>query len=423
MNKDRKSSNNFSKTFRTNSNSKSTQSAFTIVELLVVIVIIGILATITIVSYTGITAKANASALQSDLTNASKKLTMYYTEHGFYPSTIDATTKCPKDSLNNPDTNYCIKPSSSSTVLVYNLNTMVTPNTYSLTATNSNLTYGVGSNSPPVSMNTNITCPSGFIKVPGSPTYGTNSFCVMKYIASQVGATTTPISTSGTLPWVNISQTTAIANSPNVAGCTGCHLITEAEWLTIAQNVLSVASNWDNGAGVHTVGTGYIYSGHNDNAPASAQAAGTDNDGYVGTGGNVAPSNQRRTLTLTNGEVIWDLAGNVWQWTAGQSTTGQPGNTGNAYASWIQWPSVAITGSLSPSPFPATTGITGSNTWTGTNGIGQLLSNPAEAGLRGFLRGGNWIIGSIAGVLALNLNYAPSNTFSAVGFRVASPAP
>lgn len=43
-------------------------SAFTIVELLIVIVIIGILAAITIVSYSGLTQKATTAALQSDLT-------------------------------------------------------------------------------------------------------------------------------------------------------------------------------------------------------------------------------------------------------------------------------------------------------------------------------------------------------------------
>lgn len=57
------------------------------------------------------------------------------------------------------------------------------------------------------------------------------------------------------------------------------------------------------------VGSGYIYSGHNDNAPASALAADPgDSNGYAGeanTGGN-----QKRTLTLSDGEVIWDLCGN-----------------------------------------------------------------------------------------------------------------
>lgn len=36
--------------------------------------------------------------------------------------------------------------------------------------------------------------------------------------------------------------------------------------MTIAQNVFGVASNWSGGA----VGSGYIYSGHNDNDPAYA---------------------------------------------------------------------------------------------------------------------------------------------------------
>lgn len=45
----------------------NSNTGFTIVELLVVIVVIGILAAITIVAYTGISKQAVISSLQSDL--------------------------------------------------------------------------------------------------------------------------------------------------------------------------------------------------------------------------------------------------------------------------------------------------------------------------------------------------------------------
>ncbi|MGB4420500.1 MAG: hypothetical protein WBI29_01755, partial [Candidatus Saccharimonadales bacterium] len=141
-------------------------------------------------------------------------------------------------------------------------------------------------------------------------------------------------------------------------------------------------------------------------------------DGYSDTG-NVSPSNQKRSLTLTNGEVIWDLAGNVWEWTNGQTTGGQPGITNETGYTWKEWTATPMTtGTLTVNPFPASTGITGASTWNATNGIGRLYSYANETGLRGFLRGGSWYDGSYDGVLTLHLNYAPSGANTYLGFRV-----
>ena len=347
-------------------------------------------------------------AVQSDLTNTSTQLKLYQTIYGSYP-TLDNITKCPTAPI--VDNNYCLKVTSGNT-LTYNLDSL-DPTEYALSIRKADIAYSTNNN--------NLKCPLNFIIVPGSLTYGTSDFCVMKYEAKQVGTTTTPISQAAGLPWVSISQTTAIANSPNVAGCTGCHLITEAEWMTIAQNVLSVASNWDNGAGVHVVGTGYIYSGHNDNAPANALAASTDDtNGYYGTG-NVSPSNQKRTLTLTNGEVIWDMVGNVYDWTAGtvQTPIIQPGITNAGYA-WREWTVITNAGTLSISPSPTGTGITNASTWNSGNVIGQIYSSSDEVGLRGFIRGGVWYRSDTAGVLSLALDNGPSGALAAFGFRVAA---
>lgn len=67
------------------SHSKRSLRGFTIVELLVVIVVIGILAAIVIVAYNGVTAKAQYATERQDMSEIRKALEMYYTDNGAYP--------------------------------------------------------------------------------------------------------------------------------------------------------------------------------------------------------------------------------------------------------------------------------------------------------------------------------------------------
>ncbi|MGH7218226.1 MAG: type II secretion system protein [Candidatus Microsaccharimonas sp.] len=61
------------------------KKGFTIVELLIVVVVIAILASITIVSYGGITEQAKMSSLSSTVNQYMKLLEMYHVENGTFP--------------------------------------------------------------------------------------------------------------------------------------------------------------------------------------------------------------------------------------------------------------------------------------------------------------------------------------------------
>lgn len=71
------------------------QTGFTIVELLIVIVVIGILAAITLVAYNGLQDRANDSARTSAVSQIRKALEAYRAVHGNYPPHTSAGANVP----------------------------------------------------------------------------------------------------------------------------------------------------------------------------------------------------------------------------------------------------------------------------------------------------------------------------------------
>lgn len=108
-------------------NNRVNTFGFTIVELLIVVVVIGILAAITIVAYTGINQQASATALKSDLTQAKTQLEIAKISSGndTYPTPPSGT---------NPPTSLKTSPN---TILQYTVDNTSSPATYCLSATNS----------------------------------------------------------------------------------------------------------------------------------------------------------------------------------------------------------------------------------------------------------------------------------------------
>jgi prepilin-type N-terminal cleavage/methylation domain-containing protein len=96
-----------------NIKAKQAQKGFTIVELLIVIVVIGILAAITLVSYNGITTRANAASAKATAATVQKKAELYQADGptGKYPFaaadfTGAATTESYYMSATNPNWSF-----------------------------------------------------------------------------------------------------------------------------------------------------------------------------------------------------------------------------------------------------------------------------------------------------------------------------
>jgi len=275
-----------------------------------------------------------------------------------------------------------------------------------------------------------------WVLVPGNPDFGTGgAFYVMKYEAkydsSGDGQGNTAVeasaeadtglgldyrdltfdsakvvSTANGAPIVHITQPQAIT------ACTGdYHLITNAEWMTIARNAEAQTSNWADGVVGSTVAaSGGMFRGNVGNL---------DSVGYNGTDPEYGTGRDTKAkLTLSNGTEIWDLSGNVWEFNSDTITQqNQPDVSGQSGFAWREFTALTSYGSLSYDLVrPAGT------SYNADYGVGRIYhySDSASATEYVFLRGGRWSNTAYAGAFALALNNTTSNQNGNVGFRCAS---
>lgn len=381
---------------------KQKQTGFTIVELLVVIVVIAILAAVIIVAFNGVQNRAKVASLKSDLRNAKSQLEVAKVTDGGYPAGADGLQKSENTTYQytkNADGSYCLT---------------ATDSTADVGAFHVSNNGAVVAGACPGDQESTVVdgsevaldCPDGFVSVPGNSKFGTSDFCAMKYEAKNVGGVA--VSQAAGKPWVDLDRSEAQAAAQTA--CDGCHLITEAEWLTIAHNVLNVDSNWSGGS----VGSGALYNGYNSCwfsfDPLAIPASNSDSDGYAGTG--ATSGNQRRTLTLSNGEVIWDMSANAQEWVAPRASTGMP-SPGDY--EWYEWNDLTDSGSITPNPFPSY-GTPAAASWGSAQGLGRVLSGGSGTS---YVRSGYCADGDNAGVFYMNFNFSPTYSSVSVGFRAA----
>jgi hypothetical protein len=244
-------------------------------------------------------------------------------------------------------------------------------------------------------------CPTGYVSVPAIAYYPGPSFCVMKYEA-KTGSNAIAATTAATgTPVASINRTDARASCRLIGA--GYDLISNAQWQTIARNIADQATNWSTG----TVYSGELSRGHSDNVPANSLAASTDNDGCNGTGqtcSDVLWDSQRRTNTLSNGEVIWDFAGNVLEWVSDNNAViaGADGYISTMSAGdkrQVRYGNDQFCATPSSTPYC---------------GMGNGYFNYSGGA---FLRGGAWNGGVDAGVFAADLSVAPTAAVTGLGFR------
>ncbi len=339
--------------------------------------------------------------------------------------------------------------------------------------------------------------PTGWVEVPGNGTFGTSNFLVMKYEAKcdtdgdgignvpavgdvcsgaantngtgwQYGAyrnngdgcaCTSPKAVVSTpqgygIAYINHTTSKTYCNGVSLNG-NATHLLTNDEWMTIARNAEAQSANWCaavGGYGVYpcgnTPGTGKLASGHcdysNEEQYTSTKAAleASANDDYAcyrtTTGATTCAATsgmQKRTFTLSNGAIIWDLAGNMWEHV--QRSTNNSGDStavmdplpacSDGVAAWgycefgstttpyiSSWTAAVIRDLVGPSD----------SSYNSAQGVGTVYTykNGTTQSSTTWMRGGEWGTPVSGGAYALGLRWYVGSTALNLGFRCSSDA-
>lgn len=253
-------------------------------------------------------------------------------------------------------------------------------------------------------------CPAGFISVPSMAAVNVpNDFCVMKYEAKDDGSGNA-VSTDTGAPWVNINQLNAKAECQSLGA--NYDLISNPEWMAIARNVENVPSNWTNNG----VGDGCLKRG---NVGGAYTCTGGDSGYFSGTSESGTGRNALASLVLDNGEIIWDLSGNVWEWT--DWTLGGALSTNMTQAQKASQGGTPVTSSIEYTVIdtftahsPAIALLPDNPSFDADEGMGRYSAGSNGGAAR---RGGVWNNGTDAGAFALGLSFSSLADFSSIGFR------
>ena len=172
-------------------------------------------------------------------------------------------------------------------------------------------------------INTPMSCPTNYIPIPARTPYTSQNFCVSQFemkiqgldigIPSYYDSVFVPESRPDGTPWGSILRDDAITECQSLGS--GFDLISNDQWQTIAQNAELQGSNWTS----LSVGTEGMYRGNSDASSIDPLSILNTNDYYDQTGNNASElagfgKEQRRVHFLSNGKIIWDLAGNASEW-------------------------------------------------------------------------------------------------------------
>jgi outer membrane lipoprotein-sorting protein len=327
----------------------------------------------------------------------------------------------------------------------------------------------VSSASATATISNPISCPTGYIPVVADGVYTFSDFCVMKYEAklsydtdgdSDFSNATivadgnvsntydydtdydTPanlvkykaVSDASGRPWVRIKrgENGAASGQGALEACQYLNtqesvsnkydIISNDEWQTIARNIAAQQSGLTNNWGTDSNGDVVLNHGHADNSPSQSCDASNE---YVQTdcadSGSESKFEEKRTHYLSNGEVIWDFAGNVWEWLKDNNSTTVYTGAGN-WDYWTDWTDTTPNDGISDSyavtqalfgPLDLTPAICTNPNANNYCGFGYLYDGSAGT----VLRGAGWSYGTDSGVFSSFLYGGPSNSLSGFGFR------